>query len=43
MGFPQTDQTLTKRVTREHVRFWHLADIPAYPDLCPLLGVKRTL
>ncbi len=24
------------------VRFWHKADIPAYPDLCPLSGVKET-
>jgi hypothetical protein len=24
-------------------RLWHLADIPAYPDLCLLSGVKRTL
>ncbi len=24
------------------VRFWLLADINAYPDLCPLSGVKRT-
>ena len=24
------------------VRFWLLADIPVYVDLCPLLGVKRT-
>jgi hypothetical protein len=25
-----------------NVRYWHKADIPAYVDLCPLLGVKRT-
>ncbi len=25
-----------------NVRLWLLADIPAYVDLCPLLGVKRT-
>ena len=25
-----------------HVRFWLLADIPAYVDLCLLSGVKRT-
>jgi hypothetical protein len=25
-----------------NVRFWHLADIPAYVDLCLLSGVKRT-
>jgi hypothetical protein len=24
------------------VCFWHLADIPAYVNLCPLLGVKQT-
>jgi hypothetical protein len=23
-------------------RYWHKADIPAYPGLCPLSGVKRT-
>jgi hypothetical protein len=26
-----------------NVRYWHIADIPAYADLCPLSGVKRTL
>ncbi len=25
-----------------NVRYWHLADIPAYVVLCLLLGVKRT-
>ena len=27
----------------QNVRFWLLADITAYVDLCPLSGVKRTL
>ena len=25
-----------------YVRYWHLADIHAAADACPLLGVKRT-
>jgi hypothetical protein len=26
----------------QNVRYLHKADIPAYLDLCPLLGVKQT-
>jgi len=43
-GSPQVGyggQIIGKLVST-NVRFWLLADIPAYVDLCPLSGVKRT-